>query len=61
MTKGTSSFGKRSGKKTHVYCRRCGRHTYHKRKKKCASCGYGVSTKKRSYSWQTKRAGKKRK
>jgi large subunit ribosomal protein L37e len=59
MTKGTSSMGKRSGKKTHIYCRRCGRHTFHKRKKVCSSCGYGKTARLRKYKWQTKRAGKK--
>ncbi|MBW2999999.1 50S ribosomal protein L37e [Candidatus Woesearchaeota archaeon] len=54
MTKGTPSMGRRSGKKTHIYCRRCGKHTYHARKKECSSCGYGKTTKKRSYSWQKK-------
>ncbi len=45
--KGTASMGKKSGKKTHVYCRRCGKHTFHKRKKRCAACGYGKTAKKR--------------
>jgi len=59
MTKGTASMGKKSGKKTHLYCRRCGKHTYHKRFKRCSSCGYGKSTKLRRYTWQTKRNKKK--
>lgn len=59
MTKGTPSMGKRSGKKTHIYCRRCGKHTYHKRKKVCSSCGFGKTAKLRRYAWQTKRAKKK--
>lgn len=54
MTKGTASHGKKSGKKTHIYCRRCGKRTYHKRKKACSSCGYGKSKRLRSYTWQTK-------
>ncbi|MBD3355282.1 50S ribosomal protein L37e [Candidatus Woesearchaeota archaeon] len=54
MTKGTPSMGKKSGKKNMVMCRRCGKRTYHVRKKKCASCGYGKSAKMRSYSWQKK-------
>lgn len=54
MTKGTPSMGKKSGKKTHIYCRRCGRHTFHIRKKRCASCGYGKSKRLRSYSWMKK-------
>jgi large subunit ribosomal protein L37e len=52
MSKGTPSMGKKSGKKTHIYCRRCGKHTYHIRKKRCASCGYGSSSRKRTYSWK---------
>jgi large subunit ribosomal protein L37e len=59
MTKGTASMGKKSGKKTHIYCRRCGNHTYHIHKKRCSKCGYGASTKLRRYTWQTKRRGKK--
>lgn len=47
-------MGKRSGKITHLHCRRCGKHAYHKRHKVCASCGYGKSARKRSYAWQKK-------
>jgi len=54
MAKGTHSMGKKSGKKTHIHCRRCGKRTYHKRKKKCSSCGYGKTSKLRSYTWQKK-------
>ncbi|MBI2135837.1 50S ribosomal protein L37e [Candidatus Woesearchaeota archaeon] len=54
MTKGTSSMGKKSGKKNMIYCRRCGFRKYHIRKNKCASCGYGRSARLRSYSWQKK-------
>ncbi|MEC8877670.1 MAG: 50S ribosomal protein L37e [Candidatus Thermoplasmatota archaeon] len=50
MGKGTASFGKRQ-KKTHIVCRRCGRHAYHVRKKRCAACGVGASARQRSYSW----------
>jgi large subunit ribosomal protein L37e len=53
--KGTPSFGKHSGKKTHIICRRCGKHTYHATKSVCSSCGYGESAKMRSYSWQKER------
>lgn len=53
--KGTASFGKHSGKKTHVICRRCGKCTMHKTNKECASCGYGKSPKMRNYSWNKKR------
>ncbi|MFH1505503.1 MAG: 50S ribosomal protein L37e [archaeon] len=54
MSKGTPSMGKKSGKKTHIVCRRCGKRTYHARKKRCSSCGYGKSAKQRSYTWQKK-------
>ncbi|MBN1157422.1 50S ribosomal protein L37e [Candidatus Woesearchaeota archaeon] len=54
MTKGTSSMGKRSGKKTHIRCRRCGKRTYHIRKKKCSSCGYGATARLRKFTWQKK-------
>ncbi|MBW3013470.1 50S ribosomal protein L37e [Candidatus Woesearchaeota archaeon] len=54
MTKGTPSMGMHSKGKSHIYCRRCGSHSYHIRKKKCASCGYGASPKLRTYSWQKK-------
>ncbi|MEM4267536.1 MAG: 50S ribosomal protein L37e [Candidatus Woesearchaeota archaeon] len=54
MSKGTASHGKKSGKKTHIPCRRCGNYSYHIRKKVCSSCGFGKSKRKRSYAWQKK-------
>ncbi len=54
MSKGTASHGKKSGKKTHIHCRRCGEHTYHVRKKRCASCGYGDTARLRKYTWNKK-------
>jgi large subunit ribosomal protein L37e len=50
MTKGTPSSGKKN-RPTHVRCRRCGNHSFHVRKKRCASCGFGDSAKQRSYNW----------
>ncbi|MDP6155767.1 MAG: 50S ribosomal protein L37e [Candidatus Thermoplasmatota archaeon] len=50
MSKGTPSYGKRN-KKTHISCRRCGNHSYHARKKECASCGFGSSAKRRGFNW----------
>ena len=47
MGTGTAAKGKRSGKKNHIYCRRCGKHSYHVSRKECSSCGYGYSEKKR--------------
>jgi len=29
MGTGTSARGKNSGKKSHIFCRRCGGHSYH--------------------------------
>ncbi len=55
MVKGTPSFGKRGKGKTHIRCPRCGRHSYHVRKKYCAACGWGRSKKIRKYSWQNKK------
>jgi len=52
MSKGTASMGRKSGRKNMILCRRCGQHSYHIRKKKCSSCGFGKSAKLRSYSWQ---------
>mmetsp|Transcript_9123 Transcript_9123/g.16412 ORF Transcript_9123/g.16412 Transcript_9123/m.16412 type:complete len:95 (-) Transcript_9123:2542-2826(-) len=52
MTKGTSSFGKRTSK-THTLCVRCGRRSYHIQKSTCASCGY-PSARKRTYNWSMK-------
>ncbi|MFX0161877.1 MAG: 50S ribosomal protein L37e [Candidatus Hodarchaeota archaeon] len=51
MGKGTPSFGKRQGKKVHIKCRRCGNRSYHVSKKKCASCGYGKTSKIRKYNF----------
>ncbi|MCF7866284.1 50S ribosomal protein L37e [Candidatus Woesearchaeota archaeon] len=51
MAKGTPSMGKKSGKKTHIVCRRCGDRTYHAKKKVCSSCGFGKSAKLRKFAW----------
>lgn len=60
MGKGTAAMGKKSGKKTHIMCRRCGQHTYHKRKKTCSSCGYGTSARIRKYAWNTRSGNTKK-
>lgn len=52
MTKGTSS--KESGKDTHIKCRRCGNKSFNRKKGYCASCGFGKSSKKRKYNWETR-------
>ena len=58
MGKGTPSIGKKSGKKNMIRCRRCGRHAYHIRKKKCSHCGY-PSSKLRTFNWAWKSILKK--
>lgn len=58
--KGTSSMGKRSKGKTHIRCRRCGRHTYNVAKGYCAACGFGRSKRIRSYSWASKKINRVR-
>ncbi|MEM3403569.1 MAG: 50S ribosomal protein L37e [Nitrososphaeria archaeon] len=46
--KGTTSFGlKGRAKRTHTICRRCGKPSFHVRKGRCASCGFGKSKKLR--------------
>ena len=52
MSKGTPSFGKRN-KITHIKCRRCGGHSFHKTKKRCARCGY-PDARLRKFRWQWK-------
>ncbi|MFH1834749.1 MAG: 50S ribosomal protein L37e [Methanobacteriota archaeon] len=44
MSKGTPSLGKRGKRKTHTPCPRCGSKSMHVRKKECASCGFGNSS-----------------
>lgn len=46
-------MGKRN-QKTHILCRRCGRHAYHASKGVCAACGFGDSKKLKKFSWQWK-------
>ncbi|NIQ07442.1 MAG: 50S ribosomal protein L37e [Candidatus Korarchaeota archaeon] len=50
MTKGTPSQGKKSKKKTHVICRRCGKQSFNTQGY-CAACGFGKSAKRRNYNW----------
>lgn len=57
MTKGTPSMG-RKNKKLHIKCRRCGRVAFHVRKRVCAACGFGKSSKRRSYNWLKKKKNK---
>jgi large subunit ribosomal protein L37e len=55
MTKGTPSMGRKSGKKLHLRCRRCGKRAYHMNKKRCSFCGYGKSSRLRRYNWRKKK------
>ncbi|MFP4118106.1 MAG: 50S ribosomal protein L37e [Candidatus Woesearchaeota archaeon] len=52
MTKGTAARGAMNSGKTHIMCRRCGKHSYNMRAGVCASCGFGKSSKMREYRWQ---------
>ena len=54
MTKGTPSKGKKNKAATHKTCRRCGKHSYHRRKRYCASCGFGKTATLRKYSWRNR-------
>ncbi|WP_082098527.1 MULTISPECIES: 50S ribosomal protein L37e [unclassified Methanosarcina] len=53
MSKGTASMGKRQ-KRTHAKCRRCGSVSLNIHTKECTSCGFGKTTRMRSYKWQAK-------
>ncbi|MFA5406562.1 MAG: 50S ribosomal protein L37e [Candidatus Nanoarchaeia archaeon] len=55
MTKGTPSKGKKSKGKSHIMCRRCGKPSFHASHNVCASCGYGKTSKIRSYAWAKKK------
>ena len=54
MGTGTPSFGRKSGKKTHIMCRRCGFRAYHATKGRCAKCGFGATARLRKYNWSNK-------
>ncbi|HUV02399.1 MAG TPA: 50S ribosomal protein L37e [Desulfobacteria bacterium] len=54
MVKGTPSQGKRQ-KRSHLTCRRCGKLTYGIHAKYCVACGFGKSSKMRSYNWNDKK------
>lgn len=58
--KGTPSMGKRSKGKTHIRCRRCGRHSYNVAKGYCAACGFGRSRRLRRYSWASRKVNRVR-
>ncbi|AEK20179.1 50S ribosomal protein L37e [Methanococcus maripaludis] len=55
MTKGTPSQGKHNKGSNHIVCRRCGRRAFHVRKKVCAACGFGRSSKIKRFAWQWKK------
>jgi len=54
MSDGTAAMGKKN-KRVHIRCRRCGRHSFHRRKGYCAACGFGRSRRLRSYNWVNKK------
>lgn len=54
MGKGTPSKGKKNKAATHKTCRRCGKHSYHRRKRFCASCGFGRTAKLKQPSWRNR-------
>jgi large subunit ribosomal protein L37e len=54
MGKGTPASGKKNQEGNHIRCRRCGRHSYHKKAKICSACGFGRIAKLRHYNWSTK-------
>ena len=45
-------MGRKSGRVSHIYCRRCGSKSYHVSRKICSSCGYGKTATLRKYAWQ---------
>ncbi|MEM3857359.1 MAG: 50S ribosomal protein L37e, partial [Thermoprotei archaeon] len=47
--------GKRGRSKSHIRCRRCGRHSYSLRRHACSHCGFGRSKKLRTYAWINKK------
>lgn len=51
---GTGTPSLKGGKRSHIRCRRCGRHSYHLQKKRCSDCGFGETAKLRSYAWAKK-------
>jgi len=59
MSKGTPTLGKRARAKLHIACRRCGKNSFHKKKKICSSCGFGKTTKRKTNAWAFKRKDKR--
>ncbi|ACL11619.1 50S ribosomal protein L37e [Desulfurococcus amylolyticus] len=58
MVKGTTSMGKHGRSKTHIRCRRCGRHSFNVAKGYCAACGFGRSKRIRHYNWANKKVNR---
>lgn len=55
MGKGTPS--RSGGRIVHIRCRRCGKHSYHVRRRHCASCGFGTDARMRGYAWHKQKNG----
>ncbi|CAD8167293.1 unnamed protein product (macronuclear) [Paramecium tetraurelia] len=53
MARGTPAIGKRH-QKTHTFCKRCGRQTFHIQKNRCASCGYPAARLRLYSGWGEK-------
>ncbi|MCW3131636.1 MAG: 50S ribosomal protein L37e [Candidatus Methanospirare jalkutatii] len=53
MVKGTPSMGKRQ-KKSHVVCRRCGKHAFSIHRHRCSACGF-PARRMRKYNWSKKK------
>ncbi|MFC1507155.1 50S ribosomal protein L37e [Thermoproteota archaeon] len=60
MGKGTPSLGLKGRSKSHIVCRRCGRHSYSLSNRRCGACGYNSSKRIRRYSWQNKKLNRTR-
>lgn len=60
MTKGTASMGKKAKGVSHMRCRRCGKHSFHKKSSICSHCGFGAKTKLREYKFFSKKVNRKR-
>jgi len=54
-------MGKKAKGTTHTICRRCGQHSYHKKKKYCSHCGFRKSAKIRNYAMTGKKVNRTRK
>jgi large subunit ribosomal protein L37e len=61
MSKGTASMGKKAKGVSHMRCRRCGKHSFHKKTQICSHCGFGATAKLRNYEFFPKKVNRVRK